>query len=714
MSEYLTENAFSCADLVELSSSWHGLERVNLLKSQKMSYSPLYAVPVGGSVGGIVEMASQLMDRVLLLGPLQVIHNGVPLNQPPSRKVRALLGYLAMSPRPVTRERLCELFWDVADDPRGELRWCLSKLRLLLDRPTEKRILADREQVWIDAASLDVDAQTVTLRMQKTLADPSPGELRSLLALFRGDFLQGLSLDGAPSAENWLAGQRHRFRRLRQQLLERLSSVLPPESDDRIEFLRQWIEVAPFDEAVHLELVRTLLRRGFYAEAQRQIEISVARFRTEAIDPGPLQAAFAAAQRFTSKPGVVSLIDIARFDVPSSLPTVATEKPTLLFLPFTAAPESVADADSITSDIIFGFAKLRSFSVIARGTSFSLRSLPPGTAATLVRAQYVASGHLRRDGDGYVVSVELIDPKSDRIFWVDEFRCDADDSHAVPPLLAARIITGLDAEIHVIERNRALLIPPASLDAWQAYHRGLTSMSRFTSHGNREAQHFFNRAIARDPTFSRSYAGLSFTHFHNAFHLNVPESKHEIALALETAERALMVDPSDPAAHCAIGRAKWLGRAHEGAIDGLKRSIDLSPNYAFAHYSLAFVQCQTGNPENAIAAADIASRLSPLDPMMFGTYRVRTFALLRLGKVQEAAQCAKLVGLNAGDHVHAHAVSALTLAAAGRLNEAREERRRIRDLRPDYNLRQFKEVLHMLDDLTDIYKKAANLLEIPE
>src|SRR5258708_3699394 len=418
-----------------------------------------------------MEMASLSADRVLLLGPLQVIQNDVPLNQPPSRKVRALLGYLAMAPRPVTREKLCELFWDVADDPRSELRWCLSKLRPLVDRPTTTRIVADRKQVWIDTSSLDVDAQSVARRTQKTLADSSPSELRSLLALFRGDFLEGLSVDGAPSFENWLAGQRHRFGQLRQQLLERLSSVL--------------------------------------------------------------------------------------------------------------APESVADADSVTSDIIFGFAKLRGFSVIARGTAFSLRSLPPAAAAALVNAQYVASGHLRRDGKRYLVSVELIDPKSDRIFWVDEFSCNADDSFAVPPLLAARIITGLDAEIHVIERNRALLMPPASLDAWQPYHRGLPRMARFSSDGNREAHHFFNRAIALDPTFSRSYAGLSFTHFHNAFHLNVRESEREIALAFETAGQALMADPSDPAAHCAFGRAQWLAHAHDGAVGDLNQSIRLSPNYPF-------------------------------------------------------------------------------------------------------------------------------------
>src|SRR5271170_1291584 len=101
-----------------------------------------------------METASLSADRLLLLGPLQVIQNGTPVSLPPSRKVRALLGYLGMAPRPVTRERLCELFWDVADDPKSELRWCLSKLRPLADAPTTTRLIADREHVWINANSL--------------------------------------------------------------------------------------------------------------------------------------------------------------------------------------------------------------------------------------------------------------------------------------------------------------------------------------------------------------------------------------------------------------------------------------------------------------------------------------------------------------------------------------------------------------------------------
>src|SRR5262252_6151484 len=117
-----------------------------------------YAGFVGASVGAIMETASLSANHVLLLGPLQVIRNGAQLPLPPSRKVRALLAYLAMAPRPVTREKLCELLWDVADDPRSELRWCLSKLRPLVDVPTTTRLVADREHVRIDTYSLDIDA----------------------------------------------------------------------------------------------------------------------------------------------------------------------------------------------------------------------------------------------------------------------------------------------------------------------------------------------------------------------------------------------------------------------------------------------------------------------------------------------------------------------------------------------------------------------------
>ncbi|MFN3288551.1 MAG: hypothetical protein ACK40H_08880, partial [Sphingomonadaceae bacterium] len=71
---------------------------------------------MGGALAGIdVELR--------LLGPLQLVVGGREMTLPPSRKTRALLAFLAVERRPQRRERLCELFWDVPDDPRGALRW---------------------------------------------------------------------------------------------------------------------------------------------------------------------------------------------------------------------------------------------------------------------------------------------------------------------------------------------------------------------------------------------------------------------------------------------------------------------------------------------------------------------------------------------------------------------------------------------------------------
>jgi hypothetical protein len=133
-----------------------------------------------------------------------------------------------------------------------------------------------------------------------------------------------------------------------------------------------------------------------------------------------------------------------------------------------------------------------------------------------------------------------------------------------------------------------------------------------------------------------------------------------------------------------------------------------------ARYALAFVHCQIGDPAGAIEPADIGVHLSPLDPMLFAIHGARTFALLRLGRVQEATEFAIRGGQQPNAHVHAHGIAALTLASAGRIEEAHAERRRISSLRPDYNFKHFKEAFRLLDDLKDIYERAAKLVQIPE
>src|SRR5687768_18538792 len=90
-----------------------------------------------------------------LLGPLAASQNGRGIELPASRKARALLAYLALIPCAMPRARLCPLLFDTASDPRGELRWYLSKLRGILGA---RRIRFDDDSGRLDLADSFLDA----------------------------------------------------------------------------------------------------------------------------------------------------------------------------------------------------------------------------------------------------------------------------------------------------------------------------------------------------------------------------------------------------------------------------------------------------------------------------------------------------------------------------------------------------------------------------
>ena len=92
-----------------------------------------------------------------------------------------------------------------------------------------------------------------------------------------------------------------------------------------------------------------------------------------------------------------------------------------------------------------------------------------------------------------------------------------DDAFLILHEIGDSIVASIASEIETLERNRAILKPPNSLDAWEAYHRGLWHMYRFNKAENEQAKHLFEMALGLDPTFARAYAGLSFTHWQNAF-----------------------------------------------------------------------------------------------------------------------------------------------------------------------------------------------------
>jgi DNA-binding SARP family transcriptional activator/TolB-like protein len=672
---------------------------------------------------GQIAPATSAGLHVRLLGPLTVLKDGIALPLPTSRKVRALLAFLSVAPGAVTRSRLCELLWDVPDDPRGELRWSLSKLRGVLDDRQRRRVEAPGDAIALDLSDCLVDVTQISRAMQSGIDKLDLQSLRTLDALFVGDFAEGLELDRNPQFASWFSAQRRRLRAVHVAVLEQLVSRLADDANESLRYLERWLQLTPFNVRAHQILLSTLQRCGRVQEAEEHLATTIRLFEAEGLEWFSIRKAWKDARRRTAEPSSVVLAsapvraDAALETVGSA--TTGARRASICVMPFvdrTSEGGARGLADGLTDDIITRLAKLRVLFVIARGSVFALgeRNVPPDEAGRLLNVDYVASGAVRRHNDRITVTVELAETKNARVVWVDDFNYKLDEVLAVLDEIGNLIVASIAGEIETAERKRAILKPPTSLDAWEAYHRGLWHMYRFKSEDNEQATHFFQMAIHQDRTFARAYAGLSFTHFQNAF-LNLSAKRdEEIERAYETAGQSLIADDRDPAAHWAMGRALWLRGSQDESLVELETSLSLSPNFVLGHYTLGFVHSQSGDAQVAIDSIDYSRHLSPFDPLQFAMLATRAVALLRLGRHEEAADWAVKSAARPNAHVHILAIAANCLAAAGRYDEARAFVRSLRNTVPNYRLDDFFRAFRFAPDATAVFRQNAAHIGLEE
>jgi TolB-like protein len=426
-------------------------------------------------------------------------------------------------------------------------------------------------------------------------------------------------------------------------------------------------------------LLDALARRGRIREGDEHLAATARAFEAEQQDWAPIGLAWRAAKaRHAAAPVALRsdepfIIQTVTPDEPAKAAPRAQQRASIVVMPFvdTAREGSVRGglADGLAYDVITRLAKLRSLFVIAPGTVFALdeRQVGAEEAGRRLNVDYVAGGTLRRAGTHLHVNVQLTETRSARIVWADTITARHHDALGVLEEIGNRIVASIAHQIELAERNRAVLKPPNSLDAWEAHHPacGHVPLHREDTCGTA----LLRGRAATGPTFSRPYAGLSFTHFQSAF-LGWGERAHEIEQAYGAASRGLMTDEQDPAAHWAMGRALWLRGRLDESLTELDTSVDLSPNFALGHYTLAFIHSQTGDAEAAIRSADHSRNLSPFDPLLFAMLATRAIALIRLGRFDEAADW----GAKAAVRPNAHCTcspSRRCAALAGRVDEAR-------------------------------------------
>lgn len=277
--------------------------------------------------------------KISTLGGLALQRGAAPVSGFISRKVDALLVYLACNPREHPREVLAEMLWDDLPQARtmANLRTALSSLQqqlgdyLIITRHALGINL--QSGVWVDALELDnaLTEADKAWRQHSAFSRAVLARLQDALALYRGPFLDGFHLREARGFEEWAVLEQER---LRSRVLEGYARLVQNalsrgQHEDGIAYAARLLQLAPGWEETHRQMMLLLALSGQRTAALEQYE-QCRRILRDELDVEPDEETTALYKRIQSG----DIAPAAPITLHHNLPSIAT--------PFIDRPDELA------------------------------------------------------------------------------------------------------------------------------------------------------------------------------------------------------------------------------------------------------------------------------------------------------------------------------------------------------------------------------------
>lgn len=212
------------------------------------------------------------------------------------RRKLALLTLLALSPRPLTRDRLTATFWGDQDDDRARhsLADTLSHLRRVLGKDA---VTLRQEEVSL-APDLPLRVDALEFRAAVAAKDPV-----GACALYAGGFLDGVHISGAADFDDWASREREQLTRSFAEAARAATTIHAAAHDHEAlaEAAARWLAAEPLSDEAAVRLLEgragaatpAALARGV-AEFER---LALRLKRDFELGPGPRTCALAAKLR---------------------------------------------------------------------------------------------------------------------------------------------------------------------------------------------------------------------------------------------------------------------------------------------------------------------------------------------------------------------------------------------------------------------------------
>ncbi len=275
-------------------------------------------------------------------------------------------------------------------------------------------------------------------------------------------------------------------------------------------------------------------------------------------------------------------------------------------------------AEGMTEELISSLSTIRELDVIARTSiaRFKDARLDVREIGAALNVGSILEGSVRLAGDEARINVNLVDVRTQKTIWSQEYPGRIKDIFAIQSAIATSVTAALKVRLLAGEKSLLERHQTDNSEASRLYLAGVSHLNKRTGEEVMRAVDSFSAAVALDPTFALAQAKLAeaSTLAGVAGYGTLPRVQM-IAVARTAAHRALALDDSLAEAHNALGYVKFrIDWDWTAAETEFKRALELKPGYARAHELYGLFLAIQGRLEEALPQMRRAQELDPLSP----------------------------------------------------------------------------------------------------
>jgi adenylate cyclase len=309
---------------------------------------------------------------------------------------------------------------------------------------------------------------------------------------------------------------------------------------------------------------------------------------------------------------------------------VGLDKKSIAVLPFknlSNDPDQEYFSDGMMEEILDRLFKIGDLKVISRTSSMRYKNTGM-SVKEIARELAVASiieGSVRKMGNNVRIAVQLIDTGSDTHLWSDIYNADLSDLSRIF-IIQSEVAQSVARELKAVLSPQELELiekkPTNNIEAYDAYLKGQFYWKKFSAESLDTALQYFELAKEKDPDYALAYSGISDVWIGRQ-QLGFASPAEAGPKAMTALMKALELDPNLAQVHYSLALVRYTVEWDwEKSESEFKKAIEINPNYAEARGYYSHLLNITGHSEEALKQIELAIKVDPFNPLIKVLYVV--------------------------------------------------------------------------------------------